>query len=111
VTPPEATEEEDDAPRDVIDALVLQLKAEPWRVKSDALTLDTPQAKRQRERSRLDAEQEKARKTLEKVVAERQDAKKEQEYDELEATERSIFGEYSKEELDAITEWENEDEE
>jgi hypothetical protein len=72
-------------PGDILDAAVLAVAAEPWRMHSDApggeLIMDTPEAKRQRERQRLDEQQAKARETIARVSGEPdEDAQVEAEY-------------------------------
>jgi hypothetical protein len=61
-------------PGDILDAAVLAVAAEPWRMHSSApggeLNMDTPEARRQRERERLDEQQAKARETIARVSGE-----------------------------------------
>jgi hypothetical protein len=58
-------------PNDILDAAVLAVAAEPWRMHGagpeGGLVTDTPAAKQQRERQRLDEEQSKVRKTIARV--------------------------------------------
>jgi hypothetical protein len=55
-------------PNDILDAAVLAVAAEPWRMHGSGpeggLVMDTPAAKRQRERQRLDSERAKVEKTI-----------------------------------------------
>jgi hypothetical protein len=72
-------------PGDILDAAVLAVAAEPWRMHSAApggeLNMDTPEAKRQRERQRLDEQRAKVEQTIARVSGEPdEDAEVEAEY-------------------------------
>jgi hypothetical protein len=64
-------------PGDILDAAVMAVAAEPWRMRSHApggeLNMETPEAKRQRERQRLDEQQAKVRETIARVSGEPDD--------------------------------------
>jgi hypothetical protein len=70
-----------EAPADIIDGILLALRAEPHHLHSadshGTLTMDTPGAKRARERARLDAQQEAAAVAIKQAVEKKKDGEDE----------------------------------